>query len=229
MKPIGILGGTFDPVHIGHLRMALELHAALDLGEVRLIPVHTHPFGKTPIATVQERGDMLALAVHDLPQCSLDKRELQRAGVSYTVDTVESLRKEVEPTPLCLFLGLDAFRQLDGWERWDELLDYSHIVVVDRPEMNQAAPANQAMGHTPREFSPTIKTLLQQHAVDSPQALHEHPAGCILRRTIPHLDISATYIRHLIAADQSTRYLLPDAVLNYIQQHQLYRQEHDAN
>ena len=222
MKPIGILGGTFDPVHIGHLRMALELHAALDLSEVRLIPIHTHPFGKVPFASPQQRSDMLELALRDLPQCKVDKRELQRAGVSYTVDTVDSLRKEVEPTPLCLFLGLDAFRQLEGWDRWDELLGYTHIVVVQRPDMNQPVTDNQ-------NFSPTIETLLQQHAVDSCNALHQQPAGCILQQVIPNLDISASYIRDLLATDQSIRYLVPDTVLDYIQQHQLYRQEAHAN
>ena len=222
MKPIGILGGTFDPVHIGHLRMALELQAALDLSEVRLIPIHAHPFGKIAVATPRQRSDMLEVALQDLPQCKVDKRELQRAGVSYTVDTVDSLRKEVGSTPLCLFLGLDAFRQLDGWDRWDELLGYTHIVVVQRPPMNQPVTANQS-------FSPTIATLLQQHAVDAPNALHQQPAGCILQRAIPELDISSTYIRDLLATDQSIRYLVPDSVLDYIQQHQLYRQEAHAN
>lgn len=221
MKPIGILGGTFDPIHIGHLRMALELHAALDLNEVRFIPIHTHPFGKTPIAGIEQRTAMLELALADLPQCKLDKRELQRAGVSYTVDTVKSLRKEVEQTPLCLFLGLDAFRQLDGWDRWDELLDHTHIVVVDRPDMNQTTTGMQASN----DFSPTVNTLLKQHAVDSRQPLHAQPAGCILRQSIPNLDVSATYIRYLLAANQSIRYLVPDPVLDYIQQHQLYCQQ----
>lgn len=220
MKPIGILGGTFDPVHIGHLRMALELHAVLDLNEVRFIPIHTHPFGKTPLATTEQRTEMLQLALADMPQCKLDKRELQRAGVSYTVDTVKSLREEVEQTPLCLFLGLDAFRQLDGWDRWDELLDHTHIVVVDRPDMNQTTSELQARN----DFSPTVETLLKQHAVDSRQALHAQPAGCILRQAIPNLDVSATYIRYLLAANQSIRYLVPDQVLDYIQQHKLYCQ-----
>lgn len=220
MKPIGILGGTFDPVHIGHLRMALELHAALELSEVRFIPLHTHPFGKTPVADTEQRAAMLELALADLPQCKLDKRELQRAEVSYTVDTVRSLREEVEQTPLCLFLGLDAFRQLDGWDRWDELLDHTHIVVVDRPDMNQTTSEMQAK----YDFSPTVNTLLNQHAVDSRQALHAQPAGCILRQTIPNLDVSATYIRYLLAANQSIRYLVPDAVLDYIRQHKLYCQ-----
>lgn len=224
IKPIGILGGTFDPVHIGHLRMALELHAVLDLAEVRLIPVHTHPFGKTPVADMEQRSAMLELAVSDLPQCKVDLRELQRAGVSYTVDTVVSLREEVKQTPLCLFLGLDAFRQLDGWDRWDELLDHTHIVVVDRPDMNQTTAGIRADNREHNNFSPTVETLLQQHAVDSRHALHEQAAGCILRQSIPNLDISATYIRDLLAADQSIRYLVPDPVLEYIQQHQLYRQ-----
>lgn len=221
MNPFGVLGGTFDPVHIGHLRMALELHAALDLSEVRLIPIHTHPFGKTPVASAEQRLAMLELAAADLPQCKVDTRELQRAGVSYTVDTVESIRAEVEQTPICLFLGLDAFRQLDGWQRWNELLEYTHIVVVDRPDMTQPLSA--------MELSPSIRSLLYQHAVSTTAELHNQPAGCILRQSIPCLDISATYIRSLMASGQSIRYLVPDAVLDYIQQHQLYVPKHDAN
>jgi len=225
IKPLGILGGTFDPVHIGHLRMALELHGDLGLTEVRLVPVHTHPFGKTPHAGPDDRTAMLELAVRDLPQCRVDQRELQRAGVSYTVDTVESIRQEVDQTPLCLFLGLDAFRQLDGWNRWDEILDHTHIVVVDRPDMNP----DMNHGTAAVDFSPTITNLLQQHAVDDPKALHERPAGCILRRSIPNLEVSATHIRELLAAGHSIRYLVPDAVLDYIRQHQLYPQRDDAN
>lgn len=225
MKPIGILGGTFDPVHIGHLRMALELHAALDLIEVRLVPVHTHPFGKKPVASVEQRAAMLERVVADLPQCKVDRRELQRAEVSYTVDTVKSLRAEVEQTPVCLFLGLDAFRQLDSWHRWDELLDYTHIVVVDRPEMNQTITASQADA----KFSPNIRTLLEQNSVNSATALHSCKAGRILRQSIPCIDISATYIRSLMASGKSIRYLVPDPVLDYIQQHKLYLPKHDAN
>lgn len=223
MKPIGILGGTFDPVHIGHLRMALELHDALDLNEVRLIPIHTHPFGKTPVASPEQRAVMLERAVADLPQCTVDKRELQRAGVSYTVDTVESLRAEVEQTPICLFLGLDAFRQIDGWHRWDELLVHTHIVVVDRPDMNQT------MAMSRMQFSPNIRSLLEQHTASSITDLHTRPAGYILRQSIPRLDISATYIRGLVASEKSIRYLVPEPVLDYIQQHQLYLSKHDAN
>ncbi len=216
-KPIGVLGGTFDPVHIGHLRMALELLAALELSEVRFIPVHTHPFGKTPVATPEQRAEMLRLALADLPQCKVDTRELQRANVSYTVETLASLHAEVEETPLCLFLGLDAFRQLDGWHRWQELLDYCHLVVVDRPDMSPSTADLQTAS-----TSPTIQTLLSQHAVDSPGALHEQRAGCILFQSIPTLDISATQLRNSLKHEQTIHFLVPDAVLDYIHQHQLY-------
>lgn len=217
MKPIGILGGSFDPVHVGHLRMALELHAALDLAEVRFIPIHTHPFGKKTVASPQQRADMLALALADLPQCKLDTRELQRANVSYTVETLESLHAEVNQTPLCLFLGLDAFRQLDGWHRWDELLGLCHLVVVNRPDMSQEM-ANIRIAN----FNPAIQNLLEQHAVDSLQSLHQQRAGCILLQDIPALNISATRVRDSLKRNQSIRYLVPDAVLDYIQQHKPY-------
>lgn len=217
MKPIGILGGSFDPVHIGHLRMALELHAALDLAEVRFIPIHTHPFAKKMVATARQRADMLALALADLPQCKLDTRELQRANVSYTVETLESVHAEVSQTPLCLFLGLDAFRQLNDWHRWNELLDHCHLVVVNRPDMSEEMANIRSA-----DFNPTIQVLLKQHAVDSHQILHQQRAGCILLQDIPALNISATQLRDSLKHNQCIRYLVPDAVLDYIQKHKLY-------
>jgi pyruvate,water dikinase len=168
-------------------------------------------------ATPEQRAGMLQLALADLPQCKLDTRELQRANVSYTVETLASLHAEVEETPLCLFLGLDAFRQLDDWHRWQELLDYCHLVVVDRPDMSQSTTDLQTAN-----TSPTIQTLLSQHAVESPGPLHEQRAGCILFQTIPLLDISATRLRDSLKRNHSIRFLVPDAVLDYIQQHQLY-------
>lgn len=216
-KPIGILGGTFDPVHIGHLRLALELHDALDLAEVRLIPVHTHPFGKKILASPEQRAEMLRLALDDLLQCKLDLCELQRENVSYTVETIQALRSEVGNTPLCLFLGLDAFRQLDGWQRWDELLEYVHLVVADRPDVSDPMVTTRIT-----DFTPAVQTLLSQHAVDSHAPLHEQQAGCILLQRLPGLDISATQIRNAVKLHKSIRYLVPDRVLDYIQQHNLY-------
>lgn len=211
MKPIGILGGTFDPVHIGHLRLALELYESLQLEQVRLVPLHTHPLGKKPLASPSQRQRMLELALADLEGCELDLRELQRGGLSYTVDTVQSFRAEDEKRPLCLFLGLDAFQQLDRWRRWDMLLNNAHIVVVDRPDTDAHMP-------------PTMTELLERHATDSVKSLHAAPAGHIFRQAIPLLDISATRIRSLVAAGRSARYLVPDNVLEYIHQQRLYAQ-----
>lgn len=219
MKPIGILGGTFDPVHIGHLRLALELYDALDLAEIRFIPLHSHPFGKTPQAAPAQRQRMLELALADLPECKLDLRELQRGGLSYTVDTIESLRAEDEKRPLCLFLGLDAFQQLDRWRRWDTLLKSTHIVVVDRP-----GSPHMTQGMQDTQFNSVIADLTEQHTTDSVESLHTTAAGCIFRHPIPLLDISATRIRSLIASGRSARYLVPDNVLNLIHEQRLYEQ-----
>lgn len=213
MQPIGILGGTFDPVHIGHLRMALELRTTLDLAAVRFIPLADHPFGKQPVATPQQRLQMLQLALHDLPGCELDPRELERGGLSYTVSTLESLRAEVDTTPLCLFLGFDAFQQMDRWHRWDELLLLAHLVVVDRPGMSLQNS----------HLSTAISELIQQRRCQNPTDLHNADSGLILFQSIPYLEISSTRIRAEIAAGHCLRHLLPDTVIDFIQQHQLYK------
>lgn len=186
-----------------------------------MVPIHTHPFGKQPRATVVQRQRMLELALADLPGCELDLRELKRGGLSYTVDTVQSLRTEDKQRPLCLFLGSDAFQQLDRWRHWDILLEAVHIVVVDRPDTGPHM--NPDMQDS--SLTPAIANLIEQHATDSVESLHAVPAGYIFRQSIPLLDISATRIRTLIATGRSARYLVPDNVLEYIHQQRLYEQQ----
>lgn len=211
MRPIGILGGTFDPVHIGHLRSALELLETLALAEVRLIPCGHPPHRNPPHASAAARRAMLDLAVAGQPGLRVDSRELERPGPSYMVDTLASLRDEVGATPLCLLLGSDAFLGLPRWHRWQELLQLAHLVVMHRPgwtlETSLEAPLAQ---------------LVTARRVATVAALAAQPAGSLLLAPVTPLDISASAIRALVAAGRSPRYLLPDGVWDYIRDQGLY-------
>lgn len=141
MKLIGVLGGTFDPIHFGHLRMAQELYDALGLNEVRFIPAANPPHRHQPVANAGQRAEMVALAIAGNPMFKLDIRELERGDTSYTIDTLQSLRDEVgKDASICLLLGSDAFCKFDTWHRWDEILDLSHIALVERPMTNTRDP-----------------------------------------------------------------------------------------
>lgn len=213
MRPVGILGGTFDPVHYGHLRAALELGEALDLAEVRLLPSSVPPHRPQPQASVAQRLAMLQLAVAGERALRVDTRELERSGPSYMVDTLRSLREELGPTPVCLLLGVDAFLGLPGWYCWQELIGLAHLVVMHRPGWSLGSADAQ------------LTALLAEHKADSASALAQSAAGRILLQPVTQLDISATALRELIAAGRSPRYLLPEAVWDYIRAQGLYRNE----
>jgi nicotinate-nucleotide adenylyltransferase len=209
-KPIGILGGTFDPIHHGHLRLALELYERLDLAEVRFIPAAQPPHREMPIVDGFMRLAMIRAAIVDIKGLTVDDRELQRAGFSYTVDTLTSLREEYPQRGLCLILGMDAFMGLPKWQQWEHLIELAHLLVVRR--MGTLLPE----AHQMRDF-------LKIHQAFQPQQLMQQPSGKIWIEEIPTLAISATQIRGLIAAGKNPRYLLPLAALDIINSHQLYR------
>lgn len=210
-RPIGILGGTFDPIHYGHLRPALELLETLELAEVRFIPCRIPAHRGTPQVTAEQRLMLVQAAIAGQPGFIADDRELRREGTSYMVDTLATLRDEFgQETPLCLIIGADAFRELSTWSRWQDLVKVAHIVVMQRPGAPQALPATLAEWAAPR-IAPDAATL------------RERPAGRILFQPVTQLDISATQIRALLARGQSPRYLLPEAVLACIHDWALYR------
>lgn len=210
MKPLGILGGTFDPIHHGHLRLAIEMAEALDLAEVRLVPLYLPPHREPPTAPPALRLRMLDAAVADTPPLRVDDRELRRARVSYTVETLAELRGDLPGRPLCLILGMDAFAGLEDWQRWREIIGLAHLAVAERP------------GSALSPSSP-IQDVIDRHGVTDPSDLHRREAGCLLIRDVPALDISASAIRARIAAGRSPRHLLPDAVLDLIERNSLYR------
>ncbi len=206
---IGILGGTFDPVHNGHLRIALELLQELPLREVRFIPCHVPPHRGGPVASARERLAMLELAIGGQPGFVVDKRELERPGLSYMVDTLSSLREAYGDLPLCLILGEDAFNKLDTWHRWRQLTDLAHIVVACRPDVDGPP-------------SPDVAGLLEARRETDPLVLQQRPAGGILMWPVTQLAISATRIRTLAAKGESPRYLMPDSVWSYMRKKSLY-------
>ncbi len=198
-SPIGIFGGTFDPVHLGHMRPVLEVYETLGLGELRLIPAHVPPHRSTPQFTPELRLELLRRAAADVPGFVVDTRELERSGKSYMVDTLASLREEFPTRPLCLILGMDSFLSLPSWHRWEQLADYAHLVVMDRP----------GQAFTPE---PKFGVWVQARRTATPEALHQEPAGRVYFQAVTQLSISATRIRALMAEGRSVRFLVPDPV-----------------
>ena len=215
--PIGILGGTFDPLHFGHLRLAQELAEGLGLGGVRFIPAGQPPHRGQPFASPQQRLEMVRLGIAGNPLFALDEREIFKTTPSYSVETLLDLRRELgEAQSLCLFMGADAFLGLATWHRWRELFGLAHVVVAQRPGVAGIARAAATL---PAE----LRDELNRRLANEPAALQDAPAGAILVQPVTALDISATQIRSDLAAGRSPRYLLPDAVLDYIQANRLYK------
>lgn len=210
-KPIGILGGTFDPVHHGHLRMALECYERLDLREVRLIPLHTPPHRHLPVASPEQRLAMLEIATSNLRGLTVDDCELRRKNISYTIDTLKLIRQQVGNTPLCLLIGTDAFKTLDTWHHWQALLEQTHIVIAERP------------GSPVKPESSELAELLKQHGTGDMSQLHELPSGRIYEVIMPLLDISATRIRDIFHAKRNPAFLLPDEVIDFIYTNNIYQ------
>lgn len=212
-QPIGILGGTFDPIHFGHLRTAIELFQALDLAEVRLIPCYQPVHRKLPIATPDQRLTMVNLAIDSEQSLRADDYEVKRQGPSYTIDTLKYINQTLPDTPLCLIMGIDALLGFPSWHRWEEILQLAHLVVAHRPQY-----------HLPQ--TGIVADLLKKRLKHSPIALHEFLSGNILLHPVTALDISATDIRKQIAMGRNPRFLLPDNVYKYIQEHGVYSISH---
>ena len=213
--PIGVLGGTFDPIHYGHLRLAEEMGEALRLDEVRLVPSGTPPHRSAPGVSAEHRLAMTQLAAEGNARFKVDGREVRRAGPGYMFDTLTGLRAEAGATrPLALLLGADAFLEFATWHRWHELFGLAHVVVAHRPGFPIERWAERMPQPLAREYS---ARLMQQ-----PLAIHLSPAAGIVVLPFTALDISATAIRDMLRAGKSPRYLLPAAVLDYIRSHRLY-------
>jgi nicotinate-nucleotide adenylyltransferase len=207
---ICILGGTFDPVHFGHLQTALEVQQALGVSRIYLLPCRTPPHRPEPELSASRRLELLKLAVQGEPALQIDTRELEREGPSWMVDTLQSLRDEIgADEPLCLVLGMDALAGLASWHRWRDIPGLCHLVVMQRPGSDW-----------PDEGA--VADWLQDARVDDVGILHDTPAGRVAAVAVTQLDISSTAIRELLAAGQSAQHLLPEAVLERIKQENWY-------
>ncbi len=207
--PIGLLGGTFDPIHIGHLRPAIEARDAIGLAEIRLIPNHIPPHRTNPFCSSEQRLAMVKLAAAENAGFVVDERELKRDKPSYTIDTLIELRHELPDTPLCFLMGMDSLLGLPGWHRWQELLDHAHLVVSVRPGWRPDYPGE-------------VAELLARHHTTDATALHQRLAGHIWLADNQPIELSATRLRALLAAGEDPRYLLPPSVADYIRQQGLY-------
>jgi nicotinate-nucleotide adenylyltransferase len=203
MEPIGLFGGTFDPIHYGHLRTAFELWQTLKLSEVRFLPSGSPPHRDETVASAELRLAMVKAAVADIPAFVVDDREVRRSGLSYSVDTLTELRRENPDRSLCLLLGMDAFLGLPSWRRWRELLDLTNLVVVNRPGWK--APLSGPLGE-----------VLVDRGTGSIRDLHEHTAGRIYVHAVTQLEISSTELRQQLVAGRDPRYLVADPVRRII-------------
>jgi nicotinate-nucleotide adenylyltransferase len=209
-----MLGGTFDPVHYGHLRLAEEAADALGLARVLLIPAALPNLRARPGTEAQHRLEMTRLAAAGNPRLAVDDRELRREGTSYTVDTLADLRAEVAAErPLWLILGADAFLRLPAWSRWLQLFDLTHIAVATRPG-NPLDEAVRDSGELAAQWSRRLASDAGAPVLPA--------CGAIVRLPIPLLEISASDLRARMSRGASVRYLLPPAVVDYIAAHRLY-------
>ena len=203
MTPIGVFGGTFDPIHYGHLRSAYELLQDLRLSEVRFVPSAAPPHRGGTFAPAELRYRMVEVAVADQDGLTIDDCEFRREGPSYTVDTLTAIREERNDASICLIVGMDAYLGLTTWHRWDEILDLAHIIVAHRPGWQ--LPETGDLG-----------ALLARHGTEDVDDLHRDTCGCIYHHAVTQLEIASTEIRELVAAGKDPRFLMPDGVRDII-------------
>ncbi|WP_455365279.1 nicotinate-nucleotide adenylyltransferase [Kaarinaea lacus] len=212
---IGIFGGTFNPVHWGHIRTALELKNALAMDKMLMVPCGIPPHRDEPETRAEIRLAMLSAAVADYAELQVDDRELKREGVSYTIDTLRSLREEEGEVPLCLCVGVDAFIDLDTWHEWRHLINLAHIVVAHRP--------GWPIESLEQRISAELKSMTHDHQVIDVDRLHNKPAGYVLMQKVTDIDISSSNIRDRIKQGKSINDMVPPQVLEIIESHKLYQ------
>jgi nicotinate-nucleotide adenylyltransferase len=212
--PIGLLGGSFDPIHHGHLQLARDALTQLPLDEVRFIPA-AQPWQKGPVTAAEHRARMVQLAIAGEQRFVLDMHEIERGGITYTIDTLRALRALLPDRPLVLIMGSDQFARLHTWRHWEQIVDAAHIAVAQR-----AATA----------LEPNSNVEASERAQrGDPASIATHAAGRIVEFAMTPVDVSATEVRHLLSEPQSAERaqrlsaMVPAAVLDYIDSHHLYR------
>jgi len=201
---VGIFGGTFDPVHHGHLRTAYELKQTFDIERIHFIPASQPPHRSQPEASVELRLKMLEAAVGGEPGCIVDRREIDRDGMSYSIDTARSLREDYPRHALCLLLGMDAFLGLPAWHQWEDLFGLVNVIVARRP--GAELPGAGELGR-----------LLEARRIEPDADTVWHASGQIIIHEVTQLEISATELRNSIRHGVAPKYLVPDAVWDVIQ------------
>ena len=209
---IGIYGGTFDPVHFGHLRPALDVLQNLQLEQIRFIPCGEPVHREPPIASAQHRAQMLQLAITHHPKFICDSREIKRRGKSYMVDTVQSLQQEFPDKDFCLIVGIDAFNEFDSWKDWQRIVERIKLVVAHRPSY----PLRE------QNWQPPLRDYVDRHHQEDIAVFTSGNAPAVLFCPVTQLEISSTRIRELLRAKQDAAFLLPATVIEYIEQHRLY-------
>ena len=213
MKALGLLGGTFDPVHFGHLRLGIDALEELSLESIRWIPSGAPGHRHSPVASAAHRLEMLRLAIADEPRFHVDAAELESTEPTYTINTFKRLRGELgKEISLVMLIGMDSLLTLHTWREWQKLFDFAHFAVAERP----GCTLNEA------ELDPNLKALYQERHTDS-TTLCKTPHGHVVRFNSVPVAVAATDIRSRLAKNQSARYLIPATVLRYIESHALYR------
>ncbi len=208
-EPLALFGGTFDPVHYGHLRCAEEAREKLGLKNLYLLPAGTPPHRASPQTTTRQRLDMLRLAQSEFPLLKIDDRETRREGPSYMVETLQELRTESPQQPLVLLIGQDAANLLHTWFQWQRLFSLAHIVILTRPSIKM-------------EYRQNVAEQIQRRLHVDPQKLLRSQAGGVLQLEVASIDISATNIKKFIRQERPLRSMMPPAVIDYINENHLY-------
>ncbi len=208
-SPIGIFGGTFDPIHLGHIHLVKVIYETCHLQKILLVPCYQSPFKNTPTTAAHDRLNMIKLAIKSLPFLEIDDYEVKRPVISYTIQTLEYLRQKNSSTPLAFIIGTDAFNRFDEWQRWQEILEFTHLIVVNHPKVTTISNKNAL-------------ALVANRQTLQPEELQKKIAGLIYVADIKPLPVSATEIRNLIKERQDTSNLVTPEVWQYINKHKLY-------
>ncbi|MGB2144761.1 MAG: nicotinate-nucleotide adenylyltransferase [Porticoccaceae bacterium] len=207
---VALLGGTFNPIHFGHLNLANCLVDYLQVESMRMIPCAIPPHRETPSVSAEQRLAMLQLAIDDHPLLTSDDLELRKSTPSYSIETVQQIRQQVgEETPLFFCIGMDSLLTIDSWHQWQQLLDYCHLAICPRP--GYKLPIK---GH--------LAEWIEQNLCDDIDRIKTLAQGCLHLCKIPLKDISSTAIRDSIKCAQSIDHLTPKSVVNFITKHSLY-------
>ena len=210
LRRLGIMGGMFNPVHNGHLRVAVECKDAFSFDEIRMIPCAEPPHRENPKVNAQLRLEILRLALENVDYMKADGRELERQGLSYTIDTLRSLKSEFPDDALFLIMGSDAFQNLNAWHEWREILTLSNIVIAHRPDNEN-------------NLNSEVGQLLKSHFTDDKEYFLGSDAGKIFSLDVKQLEISSSQIRALLGVGRSAKFLVPEVVLSFIEKNRLYK------